>query len=175
MNASDRRALKLITQSKGDVRASLKSFLSKPKPYKKPLQKVREAKEQKERLSKRERRAAIRAAVFKRAGGYCELSGAPGPTEWHHLLGGNGRRQQKESWYNTMAVTQAAHIAYHRDPAHFASIVAAWCAKYGYDPITRIEHAPLARKLSRASGAGAGSPLPSSSVPDARDLSKVNQ
>lgn len=173
MNASDRRALKLITQSKGDVRASLLSFLSKPKHYKKSIQKAREAKEQKERLSKKEETARIREFCFGRAADRCEFCTLNRPSELHHLEGGNGRRRQRQSEKNCVAICEWCHRFYHRDPASFAVIVAAWCAKHGYPPIVRIEHAALLRKSSRALGLGQRVPPSPASSPDARDLPKV--
>lgn len=157
MNKANERALKRILAS-SDVTGGLRSYLrtaAPMKPPKKPMQLAREREEKQQHLSRKAARAARRAEVFARAGGICELSGAPNPTEWHHLLSGIGRRQQMESVKNTMAVTSTAHQAYHRDPAAFAEVVAAWCVKHGYPPIKRIEHAALKRP-NKTTGAASG-------------------
>lgn len=186
MNASDRRALKLITQSKGDVRASLLSFLSKPKHYKKPIQKAREAKEQKERLSKRGGVDAIYKAVEKRAAGWCECGCGrqllkntwlwhPELDEW---LNGNGRRQQKRAVATCWMLTRYCHRLRQRYAGGaplWNSLFEKHCAKYGYRFEGHIEHAALLRKSSRALGLGQRVPPSPASSPDARDLPKVNQ
>lgn len=177
MNASDRRALKLLTQSKGDVRASLLSFLSKPKHYKKPIQKAREAKEQKERLSRMGATAAIREACVRRAAGLCEACWTPfavaNPAEMDHWLGGNGRRRQKQAIENCWMLHMTCHQRRQRgqpDAEYWNRRFHQHAAYYGYPFTPHIEHATVVRKSSRASGLGSGSPLPIASDPDARDL-----
>lgn len=146
MTKSEAKKLRLILEDELDVRAALGLFLGKKtRRAFKPMKQQRLADKATAERVEQAISAGRRTYVFERAGGVCELSGAPNPTEWHHLRGGHGQRKQRESIQNTMAVTQEAHRAYHRNPAAFAEIVAAWCRKYGYPPINRIQHAALRR------------------------------
>jgi hypothetical protein len=85
----------------------------------------RAEKREAKRARHREETAAIREAVFKRAGDRCEhtvpilLTGAilrciRPPSELHHLEMGNGRRRQRQTVENCRAYCFECHCAAHR-------------------------------------------------------------
>ncbi len=90
------------------------------KPIRKELdgpsrQEAREAR----RKRHAEETARIREAVFARAGGRCEWTDggarcSNAPVHLHHTEGGSGRRRQRQSVANTLALCMGHHVDAHR-------------------------------------------------------------
>lgn len=77
---------------------------------------------------------AIRAAVFKRANRLCEFCPWIPPRyahELHHLEGGSGRRRERQSVSNCVALCLSCHREYHSDPWEFRGRVVAWADRTG--------------------------------------------
>lgn len=171
MNAALRRLLVPLLRAVKDgkpVSFRMKSaaqqalyLVGKPSPSRKKP--ARERKEKK-RAAHREDTGALRAAVFARAGGWCEVRElsrvglgelgsvtitercALAPTEMDHWLGGWGRRRQKQSIETCWALCTEHHRL---RQANYPS-AAAWnlrfqkhCRAHGYPFTPHIEHAAL--------------------------------
>jgi hypothetical protein len=108
------------------------------------------------------RTAEIRAAVEERASGVCEACGRIVgihfcPWTMDHWLNGSGRRRQKQAVENCWALCgrpgfpgscHDARQTYTPSVDFWNAKFAAHAAKYGYDPLPHIVHAPLPeRKL----------------------------
>jgi 5-methylcytosine-specific restriction endonuclease McrA len=94
-----------------------------------------------ERAAKNEETTAIRAEVFRRAGGFCELCGILPPTDMHHLESGIGRRRQMQAVSNCVAICRLCHHGYHKSPKDFRVAVSRWATKHGYPMPSRFRSA----------------------------------
>lgn len=82
-----------------------------------------------ERKTRNERMAEIRAVVMKKAGGLCEMCGAPA-TEAHHLISGPLRRRL-ESADTVIALCFDCHRSVHRGDLDALYQAQAYCVTSG--------------------------------------------
>lgn len=93
--------------------------------------KVRKAAKKEERRAKV---AAIREAVFARAGANCEFCRMPVgvlPLEWHHIIGG-GLRRHRESVETTVAICRPCHDDWERGSLLVLAEAVEWAARHKF-------------------------------------------
>ena len=159
MNSSEKRLILPLLRRmasgdslSGDVRTAkqaLERFDKQPSTKKSAAKREKQIRKSAAKAAHAKETAAIRLACFLRAGNRCELCGFNIPTELHHLLGGSGRRRQRQAVENCMAICLLCHREYHSSPDSLAPKVAEWCKRYGYPPIRRITHAAVPEKQKR--------------------------
>jgi 5-methylcytosine-specific restriction endonuclease McrA len=96
-----------------------------------------------ERAGRRERMAKIRATVMERAGGLCELCGAPA-SEAHHLLSGPLRRA-RESVDTVIALCMSCHRQIHGNDLAALYHAQSYCVSSGMHEAG----AALARRIDK--------------------------
>ncbi len=98
--------------------------------FAKPPPRSREKRDR--RRSHAEATADLRARVFARARGLCEICGDTA-TQMHHLDGGSGKRREKQAVGNCIALCSTDHWRCHNASAGVRVGLQTWAAMYGYD------------------------------------------
>lgn len=96
----------------------------------------------KKRRAHAESTSAIRAACVARAANHCELCGMlQGLLEMDHVLGGSGRRRQKQSVKTCWILCRYCHRYKTAHPVgtNWRAAFRAHCAKYGYPVPKELE------------------------------------
>jgi 5-methylcytosine-specific restriction endonuclease McrA len=84
----------------------------------------------------------IYQAAMRRCEGRCEMCDhGDRPLQLHHLISGSGRRRQRQSIENCMAICGFCHSMFHAGSIHVACAAEAWCKKHGYPIPDRVARA----------------------------------
>lgn len=107
------------------------------------------------KAAKRDETAAIRAAVFSRAGGQCELCWCRVPSDLHHAFG----RREPQSVANTLALCRVCHDDLTRNvptSAYWLTLQARHFERFGYDECALKMRGRLAFVEARSALSGGG-------------------